>query len=452
LLADITGIQEKYLLKLEGIHGASIAQRFSWAANRITTRSEDIAYCLLGIFDVNLPMIYGEGSKAFIRLQEEIIKTSADHSIFAWTWIPELTDAAMRGGQTFEQPSRTSTNHSALLRPGPSAPYPSARLAALRETLLWTNPERPTLLAPDPCVYFDSGFVPALSPSEDTSAFSLTNAGLSINLATIEQGGRELVFAVIHEGEDRRKQPEEQLLLCVPLTTHGQGQHRYIRTCFPRGPITIVRKGSQYPPARGWATPQRQTIQVCRDSQQVPFYYRGFGGLGYEYGFWFFLPRGWKGWRLVGGHATNGVFNEYGIFTDVDPKDAQIAGGMAVFQGPDGTAVGVLLARVVSATGTSYSTEEPPAQHLVKVFPLDRTQIVLNLGAGAPGESIPDGRPFAGPRKELDQVFREVLDGIHSGPTSTAMRVGFCAVWLHNSAALSHTQTAGITITELDFA
>ena len=44
----------------------SIAQRMSWASRRVTTRDEDIAYCLLGIFDVNMPLLYGEGEKAFI--------------------------------------------------------------------------------------------------------------------------------------------------------------------------------------------------------------------------------------------------------------------------------------------------------------------------------------------------------------------------------------------------
>lgn len=63
----------------------SIAQKMSWAAHRTTTRSEDIAYCLLGIFDINMPLLYGEGgAKAFKRLQEEIIKKSTDQSIFAW--------------------------------------------------------------------------------------------------------------------------------------------------------------------------------------------------------------------------------------------------------------------------------------------------------------------------------------------------------------------------------
>ena len=42
----------------------------------------------MGLFDVNMPMLYGEGNKAFIRLQEEILRKSTDHSLFAWS-MPE---------------------------------------------------------------------------------------------------------------------------------------------------------------------------------------------------------------------------------------------------------------------------------------------------------------------------------------------------------------------------
>ena len=62
----------------------SIADRMTWAADREATRQEDIAYCLLGIFDVNMPLLYGEGGKAFLRLQLEIMKKSEDETIFAW--------------------------------------------------------------------------------------------------------------------------------------------------------------------------------------------------------------------------------------------------------------------------------------------------------------------------------------------------------------------------------
>jgi Heterokaryon incompatibility protein (HET) len=83
-LARITGIDELVLWKPTYMRGKSVAARMSWASKRITTRPEDLSYCLLGIFGVNMPLLYGEGDRAFIRLQEEIIKLSDDHSIFAW--------------------------------------------------------------------------------------------------------------------------------------------------------------------------------------------------------------------------------------------------------------------------------------------------------------------------------------------------------------------------------
>ncbi|KAH7082172.1 heterokaryon incompatibility protein-domain-containing protein [Paraphoma chrysanthemicola] len=72
---------------LEGkpLNHFSIAQRMSWASNRETTRKEDIAYSLMGIFDVNMPLLYGEKEKAFLRLQDHILKDSGDQSLFAWT-------------------------------------------------------------------------------------------------------------------------------------------------------------------------------------------------------------------------------------------------------------------------------------------------------------------------------------------------------------------------------
>lgn len=51
---------------------------------RKTTRVEDQAYSLLGLFGVHMSLLYGEGKNAFRRLQEELIRTSTDHTIFAW--------------------------------------------------------------------------------------------------------------------------------------------------------------------------------------------------------------------------------------------------------------------------------------------------------------------------------------------------------------------------------
>ncbi|RYP71817.1 hypothetical protein DL769_004623 [Monosporascus sp. CRB-8-3] len=59
VIADITSIGRDYLGG-ENLHSASIATRMSWAATRQTTREEDKAYSLLGIFDINMPLLYGE--------------------------------------------------------------------------------------------------------------------------------------------------------------------------------------------------------------------------------------------------------------------------------------------------------------------------------------------------------------------------------------------------------
>lgn len=83
-LSKTTGICQDVLFN-DRLSNYSIAQRMSWASRRETPRKEDIAYCLLGMFDVNMPLLYGEGQrKAFLRLQEEIIRGSDDHTIFAW--------------------------------------------------------------------------------------------------------------------------------------------------------------------------------------------------------------------------------------------------------------------------------------------------------------------------------------------------------------------------------
>ena len=55
----------------------SIEERLRWAAKRNTKRKEDQAYCLLGIFDIFIPLIYGERDHAFVRLKEEIMKRSS---------------------------------------------------------------------------------------------------------------------------------------------------------------------------------------------------------------------------------------------------------------------------------------------------------------------------------------------------------------------------------------
>ncbi|KAI6089337.1 heterokaryon incompatibility protein-domain-containing protein [Hypoxylon rubiginosum] len=83
ILGTITGIEIQYISAHENIRSAPVALLFSWASQRSTSREEDEAYCLLGLVGVNMPLLYGEGGRAFLRLQEEIIKKSGDMSILA---------------------------------------------------------------------------------------------------------------------------------------------------------------------------------------------------------------------------------------------------------------------------------------------------------------------------------------------------------------------------------
>ena len=84
VLRETTGVDEDILLQIDSLHSVSVARRMSWAAGRQTTRIEDTAYSLMGIFGIHMPTIYGEGRNAFLRLQEEILRRSSDQSIFAW--------------------------------------------------------------------------------------------------------------------------------------------------------------------------------------------------------------------------------------------------------------------------------------------------------------------------------------------------------------------------------
>ncbi|KAF2871314.1 hypothetical protein BDV95DRAFT_668636 [Massariosphaeria phaeospora] len=108
---------------------ASIAEKMCWASTRNTTREEDIAYCLLGIFDINIPLLYGEGSNAFRRLQEEIMKQSNDQSIFAWGLLSprSYADETYNRQYRFLAQSPSDFNGSGIIvrsvNPRPTKPY-----------------------------------------------------------------------------------------------------------------------------------------------------------------------------------------------------------------------------------------------------------------------------------------------------------------------------------------
>ena len=96
-ISAITSIDREVLLGHTPLHAVSVAKRMSWASKRQTKRDEDIAYCLLGVFGINMPMLYGEGSRAFIRLQEEILKEIDDQSLLAWGYEEEMKESRLVG-------------------------------------------------------------------------------------------------------------------------------------------------------------------------------------------------------------------------------------------------------------------------------------------------------------------------------------------------------------------
>jgi hypothetical protein len=110
-LSDLSEIDLEILRGTRSVRSASLAQRMSWAAGRQTTRKEDRAYSLLGIFDVSMPMLYGEGDKAFLRLQEEILKSSDDQSLLAWSGTPS------KFGVLADSPDKFADNGSRYLVP-----------------------------------------------------------------------------------------------------------------------------------------------------------------------------------------------------------------------------------------------------------------------------------------------------------------------------------------------
>ncbi|KAI1377855.1 HET-domain-containing protein [Hypoxylon crocopeplum] len=146
-ISGITGIRLSVLEGTKIPQECSVAERMSWASGRRATKAEDRVYSLIGLFGVNMPAIYGEGEvKATLRLQEEIMKTSDDWSIFAWKGVQKASGLlatnldAFSGCQTMRSiPIRTAHSMYSLTNRGVSV------------TLNLTPWTVDTYLAPIPC-------------------------------------------------------------------------------------------------------------------------------------------------------------------------------------------------------------------------------------------------------------------------------------------------------------
>jgi hypothetical protein len=137
---------------LESLYLFNISTRMSWAAERQTTRPEDKAYCLLGLFHVNMAMLYGEGGpRAFHRLQEEIMKRSTDQSILAWT--PTQPEPSATTSVLADSPAAFSNGSRILSIPGPGTFEMTNRGLRITPRLFRVRDELRTALLN--CVYVD---------------------------------------------------------------------------------------------------------------------------------------------------------------------------------------------------------------------------------------------------------------------------------------------------------
>lgn len=247
LISDITDIDRTYIKRPEDVSTASIARRMSWMAKRRTTRIEDTAYCLLGLFGIHMALLYGEGHRAFLRLQEEIIRVSNDQTIFCW-------QANKMGGQP--PPSLANSEDmpaapAGVRRVAPEKPVKqdTHRKAELEQ---WTS-----ILAPHPKVFRDSalyfsefgnaggsgaggwsstnmagsigslstlGGAHAASGSSDIGPYSITNFGLSISLPLLYTA--KGACAVLDVGY-RRTSNDRASRVVVPL--HRLQSGHYVR-------------------------------------------------------------------------------------------------------------------------------------------------------------------------------------------------------------------------------
>ncbi|KAM5542273.1 hypothetical protein V8D89_004146, partial [Ganoderma adspersum] len=149
VIQEITGISAYALLHEEPLHNFSVAQRLSWASYRKTTRVEDRAYSLLGIFNINIPTLYGEGEGAFRRLQEAIMERIPDQTLFAWGSICDFPDVE------------------ALL--DPNQPSPGVSFECF-ETIPVTS-----ILAPSPIDFAGAGFITAVPHDEVYNRLGIPN-------------------------------------------------------------------------------------------------------------------------------------------------------------------------------------------------------------------------------------------------------------------------------------
>ncbi|KAK7721233.1 hypothetical protein SLS64_001529 [Diaporthe eres] len=276
---------------------------------------EDIAYCLLGIFGINMPLLYGEGERAFIRLEEEIIRQSDDHSILAF------------------------------------------------DTQLSTN----SLLADHPNLFRDMGnLIPSLH-FRITPPFALTNAGLSLRTPLIQTLSPHWVLAVLNCVEVETKKGLRRNQVCLPLL----GKNGiYMRA---RVPFSLIKKSLSDMYIPGSRTEIDDLTTTVETKYLVSHFTKVYPAFGYELdlaingfeeeimqnpGFMLTFPRGMGDFQLVEAFPPDSLQRSISFFNPpVTGSGQPFAHGLLVFQDmsapgkEDPTRIGVYLAQVMDDVG-----------------------------------------------------------------------------------------------------
>jgi len=305
----------------------------SWAAGRRTTRAEDEAYCLMGIFGINMPLLYGEGRKAFRRLQEEIIRVSDDHSILAFE-----TDLCAE--------TSLFAHHPGVFRRG----------RRIRGALA-------------------GGSGSGSGSGKITAPFGMTNAGLSIATPLVHTLSPFWVLAVLNcvevqgggggDGhEDEAAAVVRRAQVCLPL--FGK-EGKYMRA---RAPVSLICKvlddddgddnddgGREERRAAGGRGDQIRDLTTRRDSEYLISYFsrvysaygtemdialKGFGSDSDQEapaaaGWLLTFPRGMARYVLHEAWPPRDLRADISFFMPQDTTAAGIAGGLLVFR--DGASV-----------------------------------------------------------------------------------------------------------------
>lgn len=207
-LADIvqfvTNISHSVLSGHDSLEDICAAQKMSWAAGRRTTKVEDRAYSLLGLFGVNMTTIYGEGKRAFLRLQHEIMRQSADHSIFAWEHSYNGNEDDDVGEYDWEN------SDCGLLAPSPDQFMDSAGIFATsfsRFALEW-------------------------SISNPISEFRITNVGIRIELPLFRtRASGYYIAAVGCKKHDSLSPPSNHRTIGILIHEQADGRYQRNREC-----------------------------------------------------------------------------------------------------------------------------------------------------------------------------------------------------------------------------